>query len=71
VRAGAAPPGPGPLPWRVGGRLGFTSDAVGTADSAGYILEVYTRIPPATLGSLGRDVAGQTRLRLSIRLRSS
>ena len=63
--------GPGPLPWRVGGRLGFTVDAATFPDSAGYSLEVYTRIPPGTVAMLGQDILGAARLRLSVRLRNS
>ena len=63
--------GPGPLPWRVGGRLGFTVDAATFPDSGGYSLEVYTRIPPGTLAALGRDVLGATRLRLTVQLRNA
>ena len=63
--------GPGPLPWRVGGRLGFTVDCALFPDSAGYSLEVYTRIPPGSLAALGPDTAGATRLRLTVRLRNS
>jgi len=63
--------GPGPLPWRVGGRVGFTVDCATFPDSAGYTLEVYTRIPPGTVAALGLDDQGATRLRLTIRLRNA
>ena len=63
--------GPGPLPWRVGGRLGFTVDAATYPDSAGYSLEVYTRIPPRTIIALGQDAQGAARLRLTVRLRNT
>jgi len=63
--------GPGPLPWRVGGRLGFTVDSAAFPDTTGYSLEVYTRIPPGTLAALGLDAEGATRLRLTVRLRNS
>ena len=43
------PNGPGPLPWRVGGAIGFTVDAAAFPDSAGSVLEVYMRLAPATL----------------------
>ncbi len=67
--AAAAPPDPGPLPWRVGGRVGFTVDAACFPDSAGTTLDVYVRIPPATMAALERDTLGQGRLRLTVRLR--
>jgi GWxTD domain-containing protein len=63
--------GPGPLPWRVGGRVGFTVDAAAFPDSAGHRLEVYVRIPPATVVNLVRDVEGDARVRLLIRLKNS
>jgi GWxTD domain-containing protein len=63
--------GPGPLPWRVGGRLGFTVDCATFPDSAGYTLEVYMRIPPGTLAALGADDQGASRLRLTVRLRNA
>ncbi len=62
--------GPGPLPWRVGGRVGFTVDAAMVPDSAGRALEVYVRIPPATLAALTVDSLSTGRLRLITRLRS-
>jgi GWxTD domain-containing protein len=62
------PDGPGPLPWRVRGLVGFTVDAASFPDSAGHSLEVYVRIPPATLASLHRDTTGVARMRLSLRL---
>jgi GWxTD domain-containing protein len=46
-------------------------DAATFPDSAGYSLEVYTRIPPRTLAALGRDALGAARLRLTVRLRNS
>ena len=70
-RAWAADEGPGPAPWRQGGRLGLTVDAAAFPDSSGYTLEVYTRIPPGTLAALGRDVVGAARLRLTVRLKNS
>jgi GWxTD domain-containing protein len=66
--ARAADEGPGPLPWRVGGRVGFSVDAATFPDSAGYVLEVYLRIPSGTLTTLTRDAGGTARLRLSLRL---
>jgi GWxTD domain-containing protein len=68
--AAAAPPDPGPLPWRVGGRVGFTVDAARFPDDAGDTLDVYVRIPPATLAALQRDSLGVGRLKLTARLRS-
>jgi GWxTD domain-containing protein len=65
----SVPPEPGPPPWRVGGRVGFTVDAVAFPDSAGETLDVYVRIPPATLANLDRDAAGEGRLRLTVQLR--
>lgn len=64
------PDGPGPLPWRVRGKVGFTVDAAAFPDSAGRSLEVYLRIPPVTLASVRRDSTGVGRLRLSVRLAS-
>lgn len=69
---GARGDGPGDLPWRVGGRVGFTVDAATFPDSAGYALELYLRIPPATLSSLTRDDStGVGRLKLHVRLRNA
>jgi GWxTD domain-containing protein len=64
--------GPGPLPWRVGGRLGFTVDAAAFPDSAGEKLEIYLRLPPSTLASLEREEAGGggARLKVTARLRN-
>jgi GWxTD domain-containing protein len=62
------PDGPGPLPWRVRGRVGFTVDAAAFPDSASRSLEVYVRIPPVTLASVRRDSTGAGKLRLSVRL---
>ncbi|HEY6866764.1 MAG TPA: GWxTD domain-containing protein [Candidatus Eisenbacteria bacterium] len=59
------------MPWREGGRLALTVDAAAFPDSAGYWLEVYTRIPPATLAALGVDAVGAARLRLTARLKNS
>jgi GWxTD domain-containing protein len=69
--AGAADPegGPGPLPWRVGGDVGFTVDAAAFPDSAGERLDVYLRLPPATLSALERE-GEDARLKVSVRLRS-
>lgn len=62
------PDGPGPLPWRMRGQVGFTVDAAAFPDSAGHVLEVYVRIPPATLASLRRGDDGTSHVRLSLRL---
>lgn len=70
-RARAGGEDPGPLPWRVGGRVGFTVDAAAFPDSGGHTLDVYVRIPPATLGALARDTAGAGRLRITARLRGA
>lgn len=67
--AGAAGPDEGPLPWRVGGRRGFTVDAAAFPDSSGLSLEVYLRIPNGTLTVLTRDAQGLARLRVTARLR--
>jgi GWxTD domain-containing protein len=60
--------GPGPLPWRVPGRVAFTVDAAAFPDSSGHVLEVYVRVPPATLTRLTRDREGTGKLRLSARV---
>lgn len=60
----------GPPPWRIGGRTGFTCDAATFPDSAGYHLEVYLRIPPATLERLARGTAGQANVRAVVKVRS-
>jgi GWxTD domain-containing protein len=62
------PDGPGPLPWRVRGRVGFTVDAASFPDSVGQALEMYVRMPPVTLAALERDSSGTGRLKLSVRL---
>ncbi len=69
ARAGG--PDPGPLPWRVAGRVGFTVDAAAFPDSAGSTLDVYVRIPPATVTALARDDDGLSRIRLTARLRGA
>jgi len=66
--ASAAPPREGPLPWRVGGRVGFTVDARSFPDSTGYTLEVYVRITPTTIAELARNSAGKGRMRIEARL---
>ena len=62
------PEGPGPLPWRVTGRIEYTVDAASFPDSAANTLEVYVRVPPVTLARLARDESGAGRLRLSLRV---
>ncbi len=69
--AGAAGPDEGPLPWRVGGRKGFTVDAAAFPDSSGTSLEVYVRVPNGTLAALMRDAQGVARLRVTARLRGA
>src|SRR5437867_10384949 len=70
--AGAAPDDdPGPLPWRVGGRVGFTVDAAAFPDSLGQVLEVYVRVPPVTIAALSRDSTGKSKLRLVARVRGA
>ena len=59
----------GPLPWRLGGRMGFTCDAAAFPDSTGYHLEVYLRVPPATLKQLDRDEHGDAHVRAVVRVR--
>jgi GWxTD domain-containing protein len=62
----------GPPPWRVGGRVGFTADVAAFSDSTGAMqLEVYARIPPATLTQLERDSTRAGRLRLTVRLKNA
>ncbi len=60
----------GPLPWRIGGRVGFTVDAAAFPDSTGHMLDVYVRIPPVTIEALTLDSLATGRLRLTTRLRS-
>lgn len=59
----------GPPPWRIGGRTGFTCDAAAFPDSSGYHLEVYLRVPPATLEQLALDEAGEAHLRATVSVR--
>lgn len=59
----------GEPPWRVGGRVGFTLDAVARPDTAGLVLDVHLRIPPATLLQLARDSVGDGLLRASVRVK--
>jgi GWxTD domain-containing protein len=72
--AGAAAPAAalrleGPPPWRVGGRVGFTLDAVTRPDSSGLVMEVLMRVPPATLAQLTRGADGDARMRASFKVR--
>ena len=55
VRAGRPEPPGDPLPWRVGGDIGFTVDAAAFPDSAGAVLEVYVRLAPATLMAISGE----------------
>ena len=66
--AGMAQEPSAPLPWRVNGPLGFTVDAASFPDSAADLLEVYCRLPPATIASLTRSERGDARLKLSVAL---
>ncbi len=65
--AQAAQRAEGPTPWRVGGRVGFTLDTAVFPDSAGYHLEVYLRVPPATLRQLVHDDQGDAHLRATVK----
>lgn len=58
----------GPPPWRLGGRVGFTCDTAVFPDSSGYHLEIYLRVPPATLRQLTRDEQGDTHLQASVKV---
>lgn len=60
----------GPLPWRIGGTVGFTVDAAAFPDSAGQRVEVYVRVPPATIAGLVYDSTGTGQLKLGVKLRS-
>ena len=59
------------MPWRVGGETGFTVDAASFPDSAGWLLEVYLRIRPATLEALADSRYRRNRFRLAVRLRNA
>ena len=61
----------GPPPWRCGGRVAFTVDAVGRPDSAGYRLDTFVRIPPSTIAALETDNQGAGELRVIVDLRSA
>ncbi len=64
---------PGDLPWRVGGRVGFTVDAATFPDAdTGHRLRLFVRIPPATLNNLSRDPeTGGARLSIETRIRGA
>jgi GWxTD domain-containing protein len=59
------------LPWRVGGKVGFTVDAAAFPDSAGTTLDIYVRIPPATLAGLARDDDGNARVSVRAQLKGA
>lgn len=59
----------GPPPWRVGGRVGFALDSALFPDSTGGRLEVYLRVPPATLARLASDEQGRAHVRATLRVR--
>ena len=62
---------PGPLPWRVGGRVGFTVDAASFPDSTGApTLDVYVRVPPSTISALERVGEQMGQLRVTAQLKS-
>ncbi len=61
----------GPLPWRVGGEIGFTVDAAAYPDSAGCTLEIYLRLAPSTLMSVAGDRPQGGPFSLSLTLRNS
>jgi GWxTD domain-containing protein len=61
----------GPLPWREGGRIGFTLDSAAFPDSGGFTLDLFVRIPPSTLDKLARDTSGIRKLMLTAQVRNS
>lgn len=61
----------GPLPWREGGRTGFTLDAAAFPDSGGFTLDLFVRIPPATIEQLDRDTTGIRKLLLTAEVRNN
>jgi GWxTD domain-containing protein len=63
--------GRGPLPWRVGGKIGFTVDAAAMPDSSGSLLEVYVRLAPATLMAVVGERPQGGRFTLAVTLRNS
>ncbi len=62
--------GPGALPWRVTGPVGFTVDAAAFPDSNALSVDLFLRIPPATLRKVLADSAQAGRLRIVAELRS-
>src|SRR5262245_59379275 len=71
AHADRPPEGPGPLPWRVGGKIGFTVDAAALPDSASSVLEVYVRLAPATLMAVVGERPQGGRFSLAVTLRNS
>jgi GWxTD domain-containing protein len=69
--AGVTLAGPAPLPWRSTGKMGFAVDAAAFPESAGAMVEVYVRVPPATIAALHPDLEGGRRLSLGARLRGA
>ena len=61
--------GPGPLPWKAGGVIGFSVDAATFPDSAGLGLEVYVRLRPTAIAALARGQTHAPVLRILTRLR--
>lgn len=59
----------GSPPWRASGRVAFTLDTATRPDSTGTVLEIYLRIPPATLRQAGRDEGGIGLLQATVRVR--
>lgn len=54
----------------MGGHTGFSLDAAAFPDSSGYHLEVYLRVPPATLRALDLDEMGQAQLKATVAVKS-
>ena len=70
--AGAQPEERGELPWRIGGRVGFTVDAATFPEGeTGHRLRVFVRVPPTTLEGLSRDAEGSARLSIFTRVRGA
>lgn len=61
--------GPGPLPWKAGGVIGFSVDAAAFPDSAGQQLEVYVRLRPTAIAALARGETHAPELRVLMKLR--
>jgi GWxTD domain-containing protein len=57
------------MPWRIGGRVGFTLDAYAIPDSSGEILEVALRVPPATVEQLALDGHGSATLKADFKVK--